>query len=181
MMSPTPTVHQRIMSMRAMALRIRRYHTIPVLHQETVGEHSHRVCTLYLQLFGSPRAEVLEYILYHDMGELSSGDLPFNAKRDAPGIKDYMDKAEEAGLRRMNIDMPDLYDVEYARFKLCDMLQMLEFARIEMSMGNQYARSVQDNILTALESYKLLPSHQVKSGILVVMCGTPIQKAEEDD
>lgn len=174
------SAHEKIMSSRALASRVRRYHTVPVLHQETVGEHSHRVCTLYLQLYGTPRVEVLEYIMYHDMGEISAGDLPFNAKRDAPGIKDHMDKAEAAGLQRMNIKMPELTDIEYARFKLCDMLQMLEFARIEMAMGNQYAQSIQDNILTALDSYRILPSHQVKSGILVVMCSTPIQRIDDN-
>lgn len=174
------TSHEHMMANRALASRIRRYHTIPVIHQETVGEHSHRLGTLYLQLFGRPRAEVLEYILYHDLGELSSGDLPFNAKRDAPGIKDYMDKAETAGRRRMNIKMPELTSEELARVKLCDMLQMLEFARIEMTMGNQYAHSVQDNILAALDQFKTLPAHQVKSGILVIMCGTPIFRIDDD-
>ena len=74
--------------------------------------------------------------------------------------------------------MPALTPEEYARVKLCDMLQMLEFARIEMAMGNQFAGSVQDNMMAALESFKTLPAHQVKSGLLVIMCGTPITGEE---
>jgi 5'-deoxynucleotidase YfbR-like HD superfamily hydrolase len=166
--------HDKMMANRGLASRIKRYHTIPTIHQETVGEHSHRVCTLYLQLFGTPRVEILEYILYHDMGELSAGDLPFNAKRDVPEMKHFMDRAEEVGLRRLNIQIPYLNVEEHARVKLCDMLQMLEFARIEIAMGNQFARSVQSNILKALKKLKDIPSDQIASGALVVMAATPI-------
>jgi len=173
--------HKKMMASRALASRVKRYHTIPVLHQETIGEHSHRVCTIYIELFGTPRIEVLEHILYHDMGEFSAGDLPFNAKRDVPEMKHFMDRAEEAGLRHLGITMPKLDEIELARVKLCDMLQMLEFARIEINLGNQYARSVQDNILTALMNFNRLPSDQVKSGALAVMLVTPINGDSEDE
>jgi hypothetical protein len=108
------------------------------------------------------------------LGELCAGDLPFNAKRDVPEMKHFMDRAEEAGLRRLGIAMPELTEEELARIKLCDMLQMLEFARIEMAMGNWYARSVQNNIMDALEKFKALPVDQVKSGALKVFLGIPI-------
>jgi 5'-deoxynucleotidase YfbR-like HD superfamily hydrolase len=172
------TTQDRMMASRALASRIKRYHCIPVIHQETVGEHSHRVCTLYLQLFSLPRVEVLEYILYHDMGELSAGDLPFNAKRDVPEMKHFMDRAEEAGLKRLDIEIPHLTEIELARIKLCDLLQMLEFACIELNMGNQYARSVQENILAALEQFDRLPAHQVQSGALAVLLGTRLRDEE---
>ena len=169
------SLHDQLMASLALAGRVRRYHTFPVIHQETVGEHSHRVCSLYMQLFGAPRVEVLEYIIYHDLGELSAGDLPFNAKRDVPEMKHFQDRAEEAGLKRLKITMPVLTDDERARVKFCDMLQMLEFARIEMAMGNQFARSVKDNILSALDKFQGLPLEQIKSGILVIMLGTPLE------
>lgn len=162
------------MANRGLASRVKRYHTFPVLHQETVGEHSHRVCTLYLQLFDTPRAAVLEYIVYHDLGEFSAGDLPFCAKRDVPEMKHFMDRAEERGLQRLNIKMPELTAEEHARVKLCDMLQMLEFARIEMQMGNQLARLVQNNIIIALDKFRGLPLDQIASAALVVMTDTPI-------
>jgi 5'-deoxynucleotidase YfbR-like HD superfamily hydrolase len=168
-------MHDKIMASRGMASRIKRYHTFPVLHQETVGEHSHRVATIYLELFGMPRAEVLTYILYHDMGELSAGDLPLYAKRDVPEMKHFMDRAEEAGLTRLNIKMPDLTEEELAKVKLCDLLQMLEFARIEMVMGNWLAYAVQENILDMLTKFDRLPHDQVKSGALAMMLGIPIR------
>ena len=168
------SIHEKVMASRGLASRIKRYHTFPVIHQETVGEHSHRVATLYLELFGRPRVEVLQYILYHDMGELSAGDLPFYAKRDVPEMKHFMDRAEEAGLRRLGIAMPELTEEELARVKLCDLLQMLEFARIELAMGNWFARGVQVNIMAALEKFDRLPIDQVKSGALKVFLGIPI-------
>lgn len=170
---------EKLTSMRALASRVRRWHTFPVIHQETVGEHTHRVCTLYLELFGTPRVEVLEYILCHDMGELSAGDLPFLAKRDVPEMKHFMDHAEARGLHRLRITLPELTVEEYARFKLCDMLQMLEFARVEMQMGNQFARVVQDNILAALRGdWKDIPSDEIAAAAVAVMCGTPVRNED---
>jgi len=167
-------IHDKMMSSRALASRVKRYHVFPVIHQETVGEHTHRICTLYLELFGVPRAEVLVHMLYHDMGELSTGDMPFYAKRDVPELKSFMDRAEEAGQQRLNISMPELTDEERAQTKLCDLLQMLEFAIIERQMGNQLASAIQDNIMSALDKFQGLPLDVVSSAALRIMLAMPI-------
>jgi len=165
--------HERMLTTRGLAGRVRRYHTWPTLHQETVGEHTHRVATLFLQLFGTPRVEVLEYILQHDSGELSSGDMPFYAKRDVPELKHYMNRAEGRGRERLKIEMPKLTDEEWTQFKLCDLLQMLEFALIEMEMGNRYAGPIKMNVLDALDKFEGLSRDQVNAAVLVVYDGIP--------
>jgi hypothetical protein len=162
-----------MLATHGLAGRVKRYHTWPVLHQETVGEHTHRVATLFLQLFGIPRAEVLAYILQHDSGELSSGDMPFYAKRDVPELKHYMNRAEGRGRERLRIEMPKLTDEEWAQFKLCDLLQMLEFALIEMSMGNRFAGPIRQNVLDALSTFEGLPMDQIDTATFVVMAGIP--------
>jgi 5'-deoxynucleotidase YfbR-like HD superfamily hydrolase len=116
-----------------------------------VAEHCWRVTTLYIELFGLPRPEVLEHALLHDAGELYSGDVPFLAKQISPEYKATVKKAEEVGLKHLNITLPELTIRERDRLKLCDLLQMMEFAIIERNMGNTYAQMIIDNILKAME------------------------------
>jgi hypothetical protein len=136
---------------KAMAARVKRWHGFPVLHQQSVGEHTHRVVTIYLELFNAPRKEVLIYIVYHDLGELYSGDTPFVPKKALPGLKEALNIAEKEGLKKLDIEMPDLKPSEWTRFKVCDLLEMWEFANIEVAMGNRFGYIVIDNINAALD------------------------------
>jgi hypothetical protein len=69
--------------------------------------------------------------------------------------------------------------VEYARFKLCDILQMLEFALLEIQMGNTLAWAIKENVMAALDKLEGLPTEQVKSGTLAILTGVPL--GGEDD
>lgn len=142
--------HQSVIHSLAMAGRVVRYHTWPVIHPQTVAEHSHRVAMIYLQLFGLPRAEVLEYILKHDLGELGAGDVPFYSKRRIPALKEAVNAAEAKGLEDLNISLPGLTTEEWHQFKISDLLEMYEFGQIEGNMGNRYGPIVSENILEAL-------------------------------
>jgi 5'-deoxynucleotidase YfbR-like HD superfamily hydrolase len=143
--------HTDVIRSVAMACRVKRYHTFPTIHEQTVAEHSHRVAMIYLQLFGTPRVEVLEYILKHDLGELGAGDTPFYSKRRVPELKDATNKAEKLGLADLGITLPDLFPEEWQNFKVCDLLEMLENGSIEEHMGNRYGRVVVENVMLALK------------------------------
>lgn len=147
----------------ALAGKVQRWHTWPMIRQQSVGEHSCRVAQLYVQLYGMPRAEVLYYCLCHDMGEMHAGDVPFNAKRDSPELKSAMNAAEGVGLRTVRIELPGLTDEEWKRVKICDYLELYEHCRIEIMMGNKFASVPCDTITKAMriavgdqETYRLL-------------------------
>lgn len=142
--------HRDVTHSISMAGRVKRYHTWPTIKSQTVGHHSWRIAMIYLQLFGTPRAEVLEYILKHDLGELCAGDAPFYAKRRVPNYKEAVNAAEELGLKDLNLTMPVLMMEEWQRFKVCDLLEMYENGYIEYHMGNQYGIVVSNNIMEAL-------------------------------
>ena len=121
-----------------LAGKVQRYHTHPTLNVQTVADHSWRVATLLVEIFGLPRAEVLYYALMHDAGELYAGDIPFQVKVDNPTLHDAIDVAEIRGLKLLGVELPDLSPVEAAQVKIADILEMYEFGQLEIAMGNQY-------------------------------------------
>jgi hypothetical protein len=129
----------QVYASRHFAGRVKRYHTWPTLHQQTVAEHCWRVAGILVEIFGMPRAEVLFYCLHHDSGELWAGDLPFGTKKTVAGLKDCMNKAEEIGLHNLGIKLPELTTSELAQVKICDLLEMHEFGKAEIDMGNKCA------------------------------------------
>lgn len=160
--------HNDVISSQAMAGRVLRYHTWPTIHQQTVAEHSHRVAMIYIKLYGVPRAEVLVYILLHDLGELAAGDVPFYSKRRVPELKEAVNHAEELGLKDLGLELPTLTDEEWKQFKTADLLEMYEFGKIENQMGNTYGLIVCRNIEVALikmnvsfDALKLWPGYKV--------------------
>ena len=143
--------HSDVIRSVAMAGRTKRYHTWPTIKEQTVGHHSWRIAMIYIQLFGTPRAEVLEYILKHDLGELFAGDVPFYAKRRCADLKEALNKAEKLGLAGLGLSLPDLFPEEWQKFKVSDLWEMYENGYIEFHMGNQYGIIVSNNIMEALK------------------------------
>lgn len=129
--------------------KVRRYHAWPTLQTQTVADHSWRVATLLIEVFGLTRAEVLVYALYHDCGEMFSGDLPYTVKTVVPGLADAMKTAEAYGLKHLGIKLPELSLLEKAQVKICDLLEMYEFGKMEVLLGNQFGEAVRDDTLVA--------------------------------
>lgn len=129
-----------ILGSRQLAGRVTRWHTWPMIRKPNNAEHSARVATIYIEIFGLPRAEVLEYCLKHDWGELTAGDTPYGAKQLVPELKIGSNDAENIGLQSLGAwPMPTLTTQEWARFKVCDLAEMWETAKVERNMGNLYA------------------------------------------
>ena len=134
-----------------LAGKVKRYHTWTMLQQQTIAEHCWRVATIYVEIFGLPRAEVLYYCLHHDSGELWTGDLPFGIKTHLE-IGIAMNRAEAEGLEKLKIQLPELTHEERVRCKICDLMEMWETGTHEYNLGNQYAKSIiQDTMDTAQE------------------------------
>jgi len=142
---------------------VRRYHAWPTLNEQTVGHHSWRVATLIIEIFGMPRAEVLAYALWHDCGEMFSGDLPFMVKTAVPGLADAMKLAEAVGLEHLGVKLPELSKLERAQVKIADLLEMHEFGAMEVLMGNQFGAAVRDDTLAA--AWRLSKEHELDTAI----------------
>lgn len=124
---------------------VRRYHTWPVLHHQTIAEHTWQVMRLYVLIFEQfPRSEVWYHMLFHDIGEVQTGDIPYPMKRNNHLLKHEMDILEHIALLSMNITLPELGHIEYLRFKFCDLLDCAEQGQYEARLGNQYMGVVAD-------------------------------------
>lgn len=140
----------QIYASRYLAGKVKRYHTWPMIHPQSVAEHCWRVANLYVDIFGMPRAEVLYYCLNHDSGELSAGDPPFGVKRNVHGYQEAHRRAEQMGLLNLGIRLPELTELELVKVKICDLCEMHETGLHEMRLGNSYAEPiVEDTIAMA--------------------------------
>lgn len=138
----------QVYASRHLAGRVKRYHAWITLKEQTVAEHAWNVASIYVEIFGMPsRAEVLYFCLHHDSGELWAGDAPFGIKQKMKGLDDLMKKAEAIGLQMLEIKLPDLTVIEQAQVKICDLLEMFEYGKIEVNMGNNYAIPIVNDAL----------------------------------
>jgi 5'-deoxynucleotidase YfbR-like HD superfamily hydrolase len=142
-----------------------RYHAWPTLQTQTVADHSWRVASLIVEIFGTPRAEVLIYALFHDCGEMFSGDLPFMVKTAVPGLATAMKAAEAHGLDLLGIEMPELTPLEKIQVKIADLLEMYEFGNMEVLMGNTFGAPVRDDTLA--EAWRLAEVHGLVKPLMV--------------
>ena len=123
--------HQLILLRRA--FRIQRYHTVPLIRPQTVGEHTAGVIALACYLNGSFNEELMKAALYHDIAELSTGDIPANVKVENPQMAEAV-KTVEARYRQY---MPNLTP-EHARIlAAADTLECVWKCSEEMKMGNE--------------------------------------------
>ena len=133
---------------------VKRYHTWPTLHQETVAEHTFGVLQVYRQIWGLTPG-VVECILDHDLPEIRTGDAPFPAKRECPELAAGHKAAEKVARVEMGVPNEKSYDVhdhERVRMKIADLLQMWLFGRHESRLGSAYAIPiVNDTSSAALE------------------------------
>jgi 5'-deoxynucleotidase YfbR-like HD superfamily hydrolase len=111
---------------------------------------------IYWEIFGPLPPEVSSYILWHDLGEIYTGDIPFPIKRENPVLKAEMDRLEAEAISRMDGQAPhalvELSDRAKWRVKLCDVVEMLEFGFEELAKGNSYAEPIIEGTSRAIES-----------------------------
>lgn len=125
------------LSLRA-AGNVRRWHTWPMLREQTNAHHSWNVARILLTYFPSyaTSGALVYWALMHDVGEVASGDVPHPAKRHG-ALGMHVRAAEEEAREDLGIALPGLHDDEFLVARLCDLMEAVEFARDEIRMGNQ--------------------------------------------
>jgi hypothetical protein len=130
---------------------VRRYHTWSVLSAQSVGEHTWQIMRILLTVWPRVPRRVLVYCVRHDMGEMA-GDIPYPFKLLFPGLKHEMNKAENEVLDKMGkqIGVPEAANIsafERDVFKLCENIEMWEYALHEMNLGNKYANIIRHRMM----------------------------------
>lgn len=153
---------EQVLSNSRLAGAVKRYHTWPTLQQQTVADHIFNVLRIYWHLYGPPPSAVFTYILWSDAGELRTGDLPFPVKKDNPALKNICDKLEVAAVAQLGGRLPELTDDARWQVRAVDLLEMYEFGRTELMLGNQFAHPIIQDTYAALRKLEsILPGSSI--------------------
>jgi 5'-deoxynucleotidase YfbR-like HD superfamily hydrolase len=125
---------------------IHRYPMVPRAHKESVASHSYFVAMYVLLLddvytFSLDRA--LRAAIVHDVLEAELGDISFSTKKQFPDLAKAIHSAEVQCLKLQPGKIKRAYNtlkhntVERDIVKLADLLQVRQYATVEMSMGNK--------------------------------------------
>lgn len=136
---------------------VERYHTHPTITRQSVAEHTWQVLRIYIEIFGAPSPGATVAIMYHDSPEIATGDAPFPVKSNYPMLKTVLAAIEYDTYIRMGIVMPTLDSSLVSRIKVCDLLEMWEFGKHEVMLGNQYAHSIVADTMYAAMAIPMAP------------------------
>jgi len=139
---------------------VKRYHIMRTLRTQTVGEHSHAVAVLVMQVDPQCTATLLKAALTHDLHERATGDMPSTAKWLYPELARAMEMAEFKWNKEHEMDWY-LTGHESAVLRYCDYLELLMWSTEEYRLGNRYAAEPIVNIIRVLDRLEP-PTHEGK-------------------
>jgi len=130
--------------------RVKRYHTIDTVKEQTVADHTWGVLMIVRYLTGRPSWSLVEAALLHDVPEVVTGDVPAPAKWQSQQPCDALDEIESKVLDEMKAPMPALTSEEVLILKIADTTELLLKARREMDLGNKEFNNVSNRGLEHL-------------------------------
>jgi 5'-deoxynucleotidase YfbR-like HD superfamily hydrolase len=132
----------------------KRFHTVQIIGEQTVAEHSYHVAMLCVRLsYGSPSSDLLMAALYHDLAETVTGDIPAPAKWRYPGLKNELLKIESEFEDEYFLNS-DLTNNEILILKHADGLELASFCIDQIMLGNKNMIIIYHNITQFLETLK---------------------------
>lgn len=144
--------YSRVRSLRESGA-VSRFHTQTMHKENNVAAHSWGVAMLIICLHDNPSKELIAAALFHDAGELISGDTPYTSKLLDSNLDASLKAIEKKFLIENGIDYEAyLTELEKAWLKACDMLDLIFTCTEEMDLGNNRIRSVYNNGVSALRS-----------------------------
>ena len=129
-----------------------RYHAQIHLSNQSVAEHTWQVLRIITTVWPQVPADVLKQIIYHDIAEGVTGDMPYPTKLADLKLKRLMDEAECRAINDMEKvwgipEIPTLDQQTKAIVKACELVEMWEWALYEKNLGNKYAKLVESRLL----------------------------------
>lgn len=134
---------KRLAKFRA-GMAVKRYHTVNMLVEETVGHHSANVAWIICNITRDPSAALLKAALLHDVAEQWTGDVPATAKWMCIPLKRELDTLERVLHDVHALPMPELTEAEHKILKQADMLDLCFKMTEEINMGNRNCLPILD-------------------------------------
>jgi len=137
------------------AARTRRCHTQMVLHQQTIGEHTFSALAILDIVAPDCSKTAWRALLYHDMPEAQTGDMPAPAKWENPRLENALRMVEARIFRELDLYF-DLTIDEKRLVKYVDLMDLTWFTIEEVEMGNQRIVSMARRALDAVKQRELI-------------------------
>lgn len=127
----------------------RRFHTVPILKEQTLAAHSWGVAMLMFIIYGQsePGLTMVDIMaaLTHDLAEERFGDMPAPTKRSLgeifPDFREKYGAMEQRHLTNYGMNWEEfLDDDKKRRLKLCDSLEGALYCCRERALGNRTIR-----------------------------------------
>jgi 5'-deoxynucleotidase YfbR-like HD superfamily hydrolase len=142
-----------------LAGQVKRYHTWPVLREQSIAEHCWQLMRIYMATVPDMDPNMVAHIMLHDIGEHFTGDIPYPVKSQNEGLKVVMDHLERKS-QTAQLEYWDsfhkilLTNADRDLFKQIELMEMAEFGIGEVLLGNNHGFIVADRCLQALYEKK---------------------------
>ena len=143
-----------------LAGQVKRYHTWPIIGQQTIAEHTWQILRIYLSVASKPDPHIMTYALFHDIGEHFTGDIPYPVKSENRELKEHMDMLE---LRSWATQLDYwssfhqclIGEEDKALLKQIELVEMAEFGMDQVTLGNAHGFIIAHRCLKAVYEIKL--------------------------
>lgn len=132
---------------------VRRYHTALHLQPQDIASHTWGVMAIILHINPWPSISLIRAAVYHDVGEVITGDIPAPFKWDNPDIAKQLEQAEAEAEQKLGLGNNTLTEHEKAMLKIADLGELVLRNVQELMLGNRYAAAIIHKGLTALDGY----------------------------
>lgn len=139
---------ERIMAIREGG-QTQRCHTFPHSSLYNVAVHSYNAASLLLLLMPIPPSlNLIKAVLWHDVAERWTGDIPSPAKWASPELKQLLDNLEQRIFEKLELItiFKELTTEELNWLTSVDLLELYIWAREQEMFGNPAAAYMQDRI-----------------------------------
>lgn len=133
------------------AARVIRCHTTPTIHRQSVGEHTFGALNILYTIHACPSYQLIRALLWHDVPEAISGDVPAPAKKYTPLLRAALDELEVRVTKEYEL-AGELTPLEQQLLFYCDLMELAMFAAEEADFGNAAAPVLMRRALAAIEN-----------------------------
>lgn len=135
---------------------ILRYHAVPTVGKQSVGEHSFGVAVICLYLTdGACGLNLLTAALLHDTAEFLTGDVPFTIKQRSPDLKKLLSDEEIYAHKYVVLPFPVLTKEENIILKIADTIEGLLWCRKTEIVAHTVTTRWQDALEKAIEKWEI--------------------------
>ena len=136
---------------------IKRYHTVPLIGEQTVAHHTYNVVQILRYITGDMLSvNLIKAALDHDVLEYFTGDIPHPTKKNFPGIDLAVMDAEMEINNELGVDY-ELTIEETQLLRWADILEAGSFGRHQAQMGNSHGGDIIANVLLYFRTQDDMP------------------------